>query len=161
MGHDADVQDEQREKQLQVSRAAAPAPQMYSVPSGPASRQGFSALARAFAARSRRFWRRSGQVAIIFWSKHSQRVQVMSVVAERAVRQLRPAFRFIDARRDTTTEQQINICEVPAPTFHEEQRARYLRKLLSRSSLRELQLICNLPHPMPNCSANPILDNPS
>jgi len=62
----------------------------------------------------------------------------MSVFAERDAHRLRPAFRFIDERRDRTTGQQINICEVPAPTFQEGQRARYVRRLLSRSSLREL-----------------------
>jgi tripeptide aminopeptidase len=62
----------------------------------------------------------------------------MSVLAECDIRKLRPAFRFIDARRDRTTKQQVNICEVPAPTFHEQQRARSVRKLLSGSSLHEL-----------------------
>lgn len=87
---------------------------------------------------SKRFWQTGGQIGIIFWSKHSRRVQGMSVLAERDVQRLRPAFRFIDERRDRTTKQQINICEVPAPTFQEGQRARYVRRLLSRSSLREL-----------------------
>jgi tripeptide aminopeptidase len=57
---------------------------------------------------------------------------------QRLADELRPAFRFIDERRNTTTAQQIAICEVPAPTFGEGDRARAVRKLLSRSSLREL-----------------------
>jgi len=52
---------------------------------------------------------------------------------------LAPAFRFIDARREKTTAQQIAICEVPAPTFHEERRARAVRKLLAGSSLLDIR----------------------
>jgi len=57
----------------------------------------------------------------------------------RLVERLRPAFRFIDEGRDKTTAQQIAICEVPAPTFHEERRARHVRKLLAGSSLERLR----------------------
>ena len=53
-------------------------------------------------------------------------------------RLLEPAFDVIDARADKTTAQQINVCEVPAPTFHEAHRARYVQKLLRGSSLKDI-----------------------
>jgi tripeptide aminopeptidase len=61
----------------------------------------------------------------------------MSSAAEtqRLVEELRPAFRFVDKRRNKTTVQQIAVCEAAAPTFHEERRARAVRKLLAGSSL--------------------------
>ena len=62
-----------------------------------------------------------------------------SPAMRRLVEELRPALRFIDARRDKTTAQQIAICEVPAPTFHEEHRARHIRKMLAGSSLRQVR----------------------
>jgi len=62
-----------------------------------------------------------------------------SPVMRSLVQALAPAFRFIDERRDKTTAQQIAICEVPAPTFHEQPRARHVRKLLSASSLQRVR----------------------
>jgi acetylornithine deacetylase/succinyl-diaminopimelate desuccinylase-like protein len=57
---------------------------------------------------------------------------------DRLVEALRPAFGFVDARRAKTTAQQIAICEVAAPTFHEEHRARLVRKLLRSSSVSHI-----------------------
>lgn len=55
------------------------------------------------------------------------------------VQALGPAFRFIDKRREKTTAQQIAICQMPAPTFHEQRRARHVRKLLGASSLQRVR----------------------
>lgn len=57
----------------------------------------------------------------------------------RLAERLRAAFRFIESRRNKTTSQQIAICEVPAPTFFEKQRARHVRKLLRGSSLKKIR----------------------
>jgi tripeptide aminopeptidase len=54
---------------------------------------------------------------------------------DRLVEALLPAFDFIDARRAKTTAQQIAVCEVAAPTFHEEHRARLVRALAGAASL--------------------------
>ncbi|MBN1919065.1 MAG: M20/M25/M40 family metallo-hydrolase [Verrucomicrobia bacterium] len=54
------------------------------------------------------------------------------------VEALRPALSFVETRRAKTTAQQIAICEIPAPTFHEEHRARFVGKLLRPMSLSSI-----------------------
>lgn len=55
------------------------------------------------------------------------------------VRALRPAFQYIDHRVERTTLEQMAVCEVPSPTFHEKRRARLVRKLLRAAGLAEIK----------------------
>jgi len=45
------------------------------------------------------------------------------------------ALELLKDAADATTEEQIRITEIPAPPFHEEQRAAYLKKLLAAAGL--------------------------
>src|SRR6266542_243431 len=50
------------------------------------------------------------------------------------------AFRNFDCYADELTEEQINICTIPAPPFCEMERAEYLRGRLSEIGLREARI---------------------
>jgi tripeptide aminopeptidase len=54
-----------------------------------------------------------------------------------AVSRVQRAFRFFEAEAGTVTEEQIRICQIPAPPFGESERARYLSERFRECGLSE------------------------
>jgi tripeptide aminopeptidase len=50
------------------------------------------------------------------------------------------AFEFVDSHLDEITEEQIRICEIPAPPFGEHERAEYLRHRFLESGLTDAKI---------------------
>ena len=55
-----------------------------------------------------------------------------------AAEKVQRAFREFDTYADELTQEQIDICEIPAPPFLERKRAEYLCDRLSEIGLREV-----------------------
>lgn len=54
--------------------------------------------------------------------------------------QIQAAFRFFESRANEITEEQIDICSVPAPPFGEQERAEYLRRKFVNIGLVDAKL---------------------
>jgi acetylornithine deacetylase/succinyl-diaminopimelate desuccinylase-like protein len=68
------------------------------------------------------------------------------------------ALELLKDSAGATTEEQIRITEIPAPPFHEEKRAAYLRKLLGDAGLRvESDSAGNVIGELPGANANDVV----
>ncbi len=54
--------------------------------------------------------------------------------------EVRETFRFIDSQLDKITEEQIKICEIPAPPFSEQARASYFQRRFTELGLTEVKI---------------------
>lgn len=54
--------------------------------------------------------------------------------------QIQEAFRFIDSEIDNITNEQIRICEIPAPPFGEQERALYFQQRFTELGLSEVHI---------------------
>ena len=54
--------------------------------------------------------------------------------------EIQQAFKFIDSQVDDITNEQIKICEIPAPPFNEQNRARYFQRRFAELGLDDVHI---------------------